>query len=86
MSRSEPVTSQTPPTTAPTAEALPNALSAVAAAAAQDRSDTFNDSVAVARTKGATKSAIVGAYADGGLRRLEQGLPPVSFSWTGQPF
>lgn len=70
--------------TASTDQGLPSALLSVAEAAASDQRDTFNDKVADAYRCGASQTDIVGAYAEGGLQRLNQGLPVISFRWTGQ--
>lgn len=70
----------------PSVDRKSSALSAVAAAAAQDECDAFKDSVDLALAGGASEAEIVGAYAEGGLHRLDQGLSAVSFGWSGEPF
>ena len=81
MSRNTASPADTDPTTNPK---LRVALLAVASAAANDERQTFNQKVADAYSRGACETEIVGAYADGGLRRLDHGLPVISFAWSGQ--
>lgn len=82
MSRTPTESAQVSPATS---QSLTRALLSVAAAAARDHVEAFKDEVENAYRCGASETAIVGAYADGGLHRLDHGLSVISFGWTGEP-